>query len=197
MKDSANIWQLFKMSLQHVAIYWILNAESFLDQNCLDLVNVGGSEINWSDSTIIAVEILRLISRKLILWEQPFLQIISPGFRHQRINLCSLFIHVFATSNQFGNKVWEAEAQNFEGERKQSLNGFAQDFGEVSAVKWASWVLSKAWLAKSLDTRHLAFCPIFTFPSLSSSVPGLQAEHGLQSKLFSESINNSKMKKTL
>ena len=67
MKESANIWQLFKMSLQHVAIYWILNAESFLDQNCLDLVNVGGSEINWSDSTIIAVEILRLISRKLIL----------------------------------------------------------------------------------------------------------------------------------
>lgn len=158
-------------------IYWILNAESFLDQNCLDLVNVGGSEINWSDSTIIAVEILRLISRKLILWEQPFLKIISPGFRHQRINLCSLFIHVFATSNQFGNKVWEAEAQNFEGERKQSLNGFTQDFGEISAVNWASWVLSKAWLAKSLDTWH--FCPIFTFPSLSSSVPGLQAEHGL------------------
>ena len=187
----------FKMSLQHVAIYWILNAESFLDQNCLDLVNVGGSEINWSDSTIIAVEILRLISRKLILWEQPFLKIISPGFRHQRINRCSLFIHVFATSNQFGNKVWEAEAQNFEGERKQSFNGFAQDFGEVSAVNWASWVLSKAWLAKSLDTWHLAFCPIFTFPSLSSSVPGLQAEHGLQRKLFSERINNSKMKKTL
>ena len=132
----------FKMSLQHVAIYWILNAESFLDQNCLDLVNVGGSEINWSDSTIIAVEILRLISRKLILWEQPFLQIISPGFRHQRINRCSLFIHIFATSNQFGNKVWEAEAQNFEGERKQSFNGFAQRFrrGFGSELSFLSFV---------------------------------------------------------
>ena len=58
-------------------------------------------------SAIIAVEILRFSSRKLILWEQPFLHIICAwwGFRHH--NICVFTFHSFSKTSLARVRWWK------------------------------------------------------------------------------------------
>lgn len=112
-----------------------------------------------STPTIIAVEILRSASRKLILREQPFLHIIcASGFRHQHIFVCSLFIHFLKLVKKpvwrdldGGSAEFCRTKKNVNCLTAKSFEGFGLDW-----LSWASWTC--LYLAEFCRTKKNHKC---------------------------------------